>query len=557
MKKKYPFLSLILSIVSMILPGCRQETGLWPQMPYEIEQICDSLEYLYQHDRIRQGAGLISQLESETAAETDANRKARVLYWKGMTGGDSAAIWLHRARELADSSEYPYMVARIILEDSQFDHSTFLRRHSELRNAIMVFNKSKDEMMELFGYRALSSFYLHLGDYDKFKETAREISEVCERIGNDTLKAKNNINYVMSYTHEGDTLKAKRLLNELLRNRYIISDSDFMGRLYVNLGNLSSDPENYRKAIEISPTFRSTPHLRQTLEFAMMKTYEANGDTQHADSMLSRLQPIVEKEGDYSAKSIMHSMLSRKARQYGNYKVALEESEAAKRYADSTFSPEERMKVTQISFKDEIAKQEEQYERERQLAQTRWLAAIAMLVLACLSIWFYFKIRQNRMRLRQLASEAEVAKLNLDLEKEKRTIAALGLAMTERDNLIKDVIKIADQMHEEGAISTDAKMTIGRMVKLSQMSQQEWDNFQIAYTRVHPHFIRKLKETYPGISEGDTRLALYICAGLTSKQIVQAMHLQPDSIKKNRQRLRQRMKLTSDVSLEETLREML
>lgn len=112
-------------------------------------------------------------------------------------------------------------------------------------------------------------------------------------------------------------------------------------------------------------------------------------------------------------------------------------------------------------------------------------------------------------------------------------------------------------MHEEGAISTDAKMTIGRMVKLSQMSQQEWDNFQIAYTRVHPHFIRKLKETYPGISEGDTRLALYICAGLTSKQIVQAMHLQPDSIKKNRQRLRQRMKLTSDVSLEETLREML
>lgn len=36
-------------------------------------------------------------------------------------------------------------------------------------------------------------------------------------------------------------------------------------------------------------------------------------------------------------------------------------------------------------------------------------------------------------------------------------------------------------------------------------------------------------------------LAFYIAAGLTAKQVAQGMHLQPNSIKKNRQRLRQRM----------------
>ncbi len=58
---------------------------------------------------------------------------------------------------------------------------------------------------------------------------------------------------------------------------------------------------------------------------------------------------------------------------------------------------------------------------------------------------------------------------------------------------------------------------------------------------------------HPALTEGDVRLAVYIRAGLTSKQIAQMLLLQPDSVKKNRQRLRRRMNLTSSESLEEVL----
>lgn len=500
------------------------------------------------------------QLDSLTVAEKDPSRRARVLYWKSMTAkavSDSAEIWLHQARELTDSNKYPYMHARIIIEDKDFDRESYLNRYSELRKSLLYFNKVGDKMLELFNYRVLSSFYLRIGDYDGFRECAEAVDALCKEMKKDSLTAKNQINFVMSYTHSGDTAKAKEILTDLLENQYIRSDSDFMGRLYVNLSNLTSNPEYYRKAIEVSPTFRTTPHLRQTLEFAMMKTYEAKGDVNRADSMLIWLLPIVNEKGDYEAKGIVHAMLSRQARQRGDYKLALQESETSQRYFDSTYSSDDRIKITQTTFKDEIAKQEAARKGERQLSQTRLYASIGMLVLCCLVIWFYFKGRHNRLLARQYASEAEIAKLNLNLEKEKRTIAAMGLAMTERDNLIKDFMKITDQMHTEGAISSDAKTTIERMVKMSQLSQQDWDNFQIAYTRVHPHFLKRLKGKYPGLSEGDIRLALYICAGLTSKQIAQAMHLQPDSVKKNRQRLRQRMQISSEVSLEEELRQLL
>lgn len=556
-------LSTTLSVVvalSALLSCNSSSSKKWPELTQEAEAICDSLEMLYAGDRaVAEGKQLVEDLENITKPSINSAARARILYWKSIVApnSDSVNIWLQEAKQLTDSGSYPYMYARLILADNRFDRNSYLRRHAELRHAIRFFRQNGDQMMELFGYRTLSSFFLRIGDYDGFHECAEAAELLCRNMGKDSLAAKNKINFVLSYTHSGDTLKAKTILGELLENKYIRSDSDFMGRVYVNLGNLTSDPDYYQKAIDISPTFRSTLDMRQTLEFAKMKTYEKNGDYIHADSLLAILEPAVETDGDYEAKAIMHSMLSRQAKNKGDFERALQETELARRFFDSTYSSDDRLKVSLTNFKEEIARQEAEHRHERLLSNTRLWATVAVLLLFCLLLWLYYKNRQNKLMMRHYASEAEVAKLNLDLEKEKRNIAALGLAMTERNNLIKDVIDIADQMHSDGAISSEAKNTISRMIKISQASQDEWDNFQIAYTRVHPHFIKKLKEAYPDISEGDTRLSLYICAGFTTKQIAQAMHLQPDSVKKNRQRLRQRMKITSDISLEEELRKFL
>lgn len=499
----------------MLSVSCRSDSNRsWPELPDSAEAICDTLENLYLHDLTRtQGKQLMNRLDSLTPKDASPSARARVLYWKSVVASphsDSGRLLIKEARNMTDSARYPYMYARIIMEDDYFDRNTYLRRHNELRNNTIYFAGRNEPMMEIFSCRVLSSFYLHIGDYEAFHRCADEIADLCNEIGNDTLIAKNRINYVMSYTHMGDTVKARSILKELLKNPCIASDSDFMGRLYVNLANLTSNAENYRKAMDISPSFRSSPDIRNTLLFVMMKTDESNGDVRRADSLLSVLRPLVERDDDNEARGIMHSMLSRQARERGDFKTALDEIEISKRYYDSTFTTDHRMTLTQNTFKDEIARQELQYEQDRQLAATRLLASCIVFILCCSLIWLYFKGQRNRMKMKQLASEAEVAKLNLDLEKEKRTIAAMGLSMTERDNLIKDMLKIADKLHDDGAISSDAKQTIGKMVKLSQLSQQEWDNFQIAYSRVHPHFLSRLKENYPALSEGDTRLALYI-----------------------------------------------
>ena len=63
-----------------------------------------------------------------------------------------------------------------------------------------------------------------------------------------------------------------------------------------------------------------------------------------------------------------------------------------------------------------------------------------------------------------------------------------------------------------------------------------------------------MKELFPNISETDLRLCAYIRTGMGNKQIATMLALQPDSIKKSRHRLRKKLGLSIETSIEDFLR---
>lgn len=84
--------------------------------------------------------------------------------------------------------------------------------------------------------------------------------------------------------------------------------------------------------------------------------------------------------------------------------------------------------------------------------------------------------------------------------------------------------------------------------------QNDWDCFKELFEKVHPSFVSDLKAEFPDLTESDLRLATYLKAGMESKQIARMTNLQPDTIRKNRQKLRRHLGLTRDESLENFLR---
>lgn len=519
--------------------------------------VCDSLEVLYRSDRAGRGARLLARLETLTGRESGAAR-ARVLYWKCVVrGGDSIGIWRRDALELVDSARYPYFHARLAMLRQPVDKSNFLCRHDALRSSVAYFGRVRDTVLEMFAYRNLGAFYLGIGDVDGFRHSALAVESLCLRMERDTMVAKSRLNRALGYILLGDSAEARGILRELESNSLVTSDSDFLGRVYLDLGMACDSPEYMRRAIDVSPSFRRDAGKRASIEFGMMKIYEGRGDRASADSLLMVLRPLVEEGGDAQARTVLHSMVSRRARERGDWHTAFVEMEEAHACSDSVFGAKDRAEVDAANFRNELARQEKMRERDRQLSLARLLAVSALLLFAAGAVTVYFRSRHQAMRTRQIAREADMARLELRLEREKHTVRSMTIAMRERDGLMNEVRQVTTGMHEEGRISTDIRNDIERRLKMSELTQREWDDLQRAYLRVHPHFISILKERYPGLTEGDIWLAFYIAAGLTTKQIAQVMHLQPNSVKKNRQRLRQRMGISADVSLEDCLRELL
>ena len=273
--------------------------------------------------------------------------------------------------------------------------------------------------------------------------------------------------------------------------------------------------------------------------------------------MLSGLEPVIARDGDATARQIMHKMKSRKAKSVGDYKTAFEELEKALRLDSYIFSDKDFGNLQHRTFKSELALRESKIRYNDNLARFRLIVVCLFMLLLLLLVIWYSKNRQNHMKLANMQTEAYAAEMALRLEREKKSVTSMTIAVTERERLLSEIRNATDKMHKEGKISAVAKETIEREFKIADMNKAELENLRKAYERVHPDFLKILKEKYPGLTEGDVWLALYISAGLNTKQIAYMMHLQLNSVKKNRQRLRQRMQLAPEESLQDLLRSML
>lgn len=73
------------------------------------------------------------------------------------------------------------------------------------------------------------------------------------------------------------------------------------------------------------------------------------------------------------------------------------------------------------------------------------------------------------------------------------------------------------------------------------------------YANVHPNFMARLLEISPNLSENDKRLATYIAMGMDNRQIARVMRIEYKSVITARYRLRTRLKLNKEDSLESLL----
>ncbi|MEM6380497.1 MAG: LuxR C-terminal-related transcriptional regulator, partial [Bacteroidota bacterium] len=94
---------------------------------------------------------------------------------------------------------------------------------------------------------------------------------------------------------------------------------------------------------------------------------------------------------------------------------------------------------------------------------------------------------------------------------------------------------------------------LNRTIQSNLQSDDDWKQFLSTFEKVHPDFLKQLRQTAQALSPAEQRLACLFRMNLSSKEIATLLNISDEGVKKARYRLRKKLNLSSDVNLQEYL----
>jgi len=150
--------------------------------------------------------------------------------------------------------------------------------------------------------------------------------------------------------------------------------------------------------------------------------------------------------------------------------------------------------------------------------------------------------------IRQKKQQMHLLKENLDLK--IREITSYSLLLSDKNNVLKQISEITTNP----AMTEREIEDVNSIIKKNLNVEEDWENFMLHFNKVHPDFFDKLKSHCGHLTKNNLRLCAYFRIGINTKEVAQILNISPDTIKVNRHRLKKKLGLGEEESLDEFLR---
>lgn len=552
-------------ILFLFLMSCAPKDRMpfrWEPLLPEADTLCMRIDRgLVEMDSGGELLPLVVRLES-IAARNPGNRqlKCRSLYFKGRVksriGKINPTEYFRKALRMCDSAKFPYDWHRIACVADGMYTDAFVRLHSNVLNAIEYSRRTEDPFLEAEALTELNMLKSLIQDtVGNIRNMARVVS-LYKQLGFADYELRSRMNLAMCYFAQGDKASASRILETLSKDRRVKSDPLFEARVLLNRGYVSRDPVFPRKVLELARKYPDLirPHFILATSVPLTDFLYERGHKEEAFAIARRYQHYAYTEQDIDEEIWMSWLNSVRLESEGDAAGALR----MLRRSDSLrlrFNENlDRDKAMQLEARYKIESMQERNRRDKNDERLHWLLGLAVTVIAAMAIFMAVSRRLHRERLRKQEALMDRERYLFELERERRELTSSSLVMMEKDNLLQSILDDIGRMRGDDSITSGNASKLEASIRTHLGGRQEWEQFRVMFDKVHPSFANILRTRYPALTEGDIKMAIYIKMGLSTKQISRMLMLQPGSVKKNRHRLRERMGLAPDVSLEDTLR---
>lgn len=563
------------------ISGNAQYINFWEPIDPVFDSLVKEIDSSYiLYPDVKKQQHIVSEMYYLLEQKENPVMRSRTLQWDAQnqiinSKMNSVDNLLIKAVSLIDTLQYPYDYARI-----QGLREKILRIQGDYYNAYKISVALLDYYKEIGDQRSYAMTLIQIGvtltaltDYDKAMPILRKADSILTKYGMEGIAQKNQLNISNILYSQGEREQAVNNLEKLLQNpnAEIIKDTSFIINVQLSLCAFAPDVEQLKKYApknyELAKKFKNESlEVKTGIGYAFLLIEEKKYDK--AIELLDEINKHARK-----TKDINHQLYIYRNKRFAYfYKKAWDSAyHYAERFYNLNDSIVEIGKVIEIN-KIEARRAVQKFEQEKKESEMQRKFILAILFGVCslsLALISLIYFQNKKTKIQKQLNEAESERLNETLKNKKlreekleseinsknRELTSNTLLLTEKNHVLQDLSKWLKKMVFEGDLPANKAKEIQTKIKSHISTSNEWEYFKLHFESVHPSFFSKLKDSFPALSENNLRLCAYIRIGMEAKQIAQMLSVQPSTIITSRYRLRKKMNITGDESLEDFLRE--
>lgn len=570
-------MSRILFILPAILLGglmsCRADAlqSLWAPLGKEVEAFDSMMERAAFVDMPKRDfKAIASRLYVPANTPDPRQARARVCFWKGwVTVKDDPASALKLALQaiaLCDSTRYPYDHTRfLLLKADCFRYSgSFADAYFLYRDNIDKLKKFGDDFWTAKAMVCLGVILQDLGEYHEADIYYSRAQALFEKAGSRAASTKNLINLANTSYLLGDKEKGLSYLNGLEKNKYVINDSIYVANVLVSRFHISeyNDTAAAQKAYEISNCI-SDDNLAVISRVALGLSSLNKGKPREAIDYYTKAYGIADRLNDHPNKKFILEGLEKCYTALGNPDSASICRQQILMLNDSVYYQENIDNLKRFEYLTTINDYEQTLRRQEERHRMRSILTMSLIVflvvVLVLSLWLLWTSRRRNMTERRLQEEKNrrLELLNrqytIEIEAKEKEIASNTVILAQKNTKLKELAEQIRLMEKQGEIARSESQILNDRISNELSTDDDWKYFKLRFDKVHPLFFASLKEAYPALSKTELRLCAYIRVGMSAKEIAQILSVRPETVNTSRYRIRRKMQLDPQESLEAIL----
>ncbi|MCM1370155.1 MAG: hypothetical protein NC204_07260 [Candidatus Amulumruptor caecigallinarius] len=526
----------------------------WTRVEPEFDSITLNLERLYvlqkSPDSIAIYVKRLRQIADMNPGKPLLN--SRATFWEGRmqyTLGDcnGGLATMNKALMMTDSALNPFDFHRIMWNIDMDYHEPTLNRYNHLVKEYTFFREHGDDVVAAALGMEIGVFLIKLGDTGHGIPYLYEADSLFIAAGFPGQAANNRINHADALAIAGDTLKAAKMLREILTDT-VFPISEYsrdiaVGNLYNYVGDTTALREAYdivKKRVTMDEAACLYENFLTDLKISMNQFDSAQIYNERASRRL----------GNVWDPHVVREFYKMRSQLFAHHNMPDSAYAALAEYArlnDSILSSDMDCQIRNSVILGDIRKSElERNIKHERFVNTLLFVIILTLVTGCAAGFFMYR-RLQRQRL-------ENVKTSLGKQRADRRANAMKVVLDEKENLITELEHtLAEIDSREGSSKPDIAR-VRSVIKAHGANREINNSFIESVSNMGIRFSERLQSDYPSLTAADLRLANLIALGMETKHVARVMGIRPESVKQARWRLRSKMGLGSGENLEQALR---